>query len=118
MDNEVSFMEALEIVTRSIKAWTNNNILLAIPKYTTIVLPASNWIGDASPYYQDIRLSCVTETSMVNLQPNQNQLTTWKNSGLAFTTYSSNGNVRVYAIGGLPSEDYAVQATIQEVVEV
>lgn len=118
MDNQLSFIDALRVVTESIKAWTNNNIQLAIPKYTTITLLSSNWIGDKSPYYQDITLSCVTETSMVNLQPNQDQLAIWQDDGLAFTTYSSHGNVRVFVVGGMPTEDYIVQATVQEVIEV
>ena len=118
MDKNISIMEALKKVAESIKAWTLKNIQNTIPKYTTISLLAENWIADSLLYYQDIALDCVTENSMVNLQPNQMQLASWQDDGLAFTTYSSDGSVRVYVIGGLPEEDYIVQATIQEVIEV
>lgn len=44
-----------------------------LPKVTTITL-ASGWGGTASPYYQDVALSCATETSVVDLQPTPTQL--------------------------------------------
>lgn len=114
----MNILQALETTIKSIKEWTLKNIQNAAPKYTTISLLAENWVADSLLYYQDVALSCVTETSMVNLQPSQTQLATWQDDGLAFTTYSSNGSVRVYVIGGLPTEDYIVQITIQEVIEV
>jgi hypothetical protein len=111
-------MEALEYTTLSIKAWALKNINNAIPKYTTISLLATSWIDDGQLCYQDIALNCVTDKSMVNLQPTPEQLITWQDNGLTFTTYSSNGSVRVFAIGDLPTEDYTVQATVHEMVEV
>lgn len=85
-----------------------------LPKVTTITL-ISNWVGDASPYYQDIALSCVTETSIVDLQPMPEQLNSWQDDGLAFTTLSGNGTVRVYVAGGKPSSAISVQVRVQEV---
>ena len=85
-----------------------------LPKVTTITL-TSNWAGDASPYYQDIALSCVTETSIVDLQPTPEQLNSWQDDGLAFTTLSGNGTVRVYVAGGKPSSAISVQVRVQEV---
>lgn len=85
-----------------------------LPKVTTITL-TSNWVGDASPYYQDIALSCVTETSIVDLQPTPEQLNSWQDEGLAFTTLSGNGTVRVYVAGGKPSSAISVQVRVQEV---
>lgn len=85
-----------------------------LPKVTTITL-TSNWVGDASPYYQDIALSCVTETSIVDLQPTPEQLNYWQDDGLAFTTLSGNGTVRVYVAGGKPSSAISVQVRVQEV---
>lgn len=85
-----------------------------LPKVTTITL-TSNWVGDASPYYQDIALSCVTETSIVDLQPTPEQLNSWQDDGLAFTTLSGNGTVRVYVAGGKPSSAISVQVRVQEV---
>lgn len=85
-----------------------------LPKVTTITL-TSNWVGDASPYYQDIALSCVTETSIVDLQPTPEQLNSWQDDGIAFTTLSGNGTVRVYVAGGKPSGAISVQVRVQEV---
>lgn len=85
-----------------------------LPKVTTITL-TSNWVGDASPYYQDIALSCVTETSIVDLQPTPEQLNSWQDDGIAFTTLSGNGTVRVYVAGGKPSSVISVQVRVQEV---
>lgn len=84
-----------------------------LPKVTTITL-TSNWVGDASPYYQDIALSCVTETSIVDLQPTPEQLNSWQDDGIAFTTLSGNGTVRVYVAGGKPSSAISVQVRVQE----
>lgn len=85
-----------------------------LPKVTTITL-TSNWVGDVSPYYQDIALSCVTETSIVDLQPTPEQLSSWQDDGIAFTTLSGNGTVRVYVAGGKPSSAISVQVRVQEV---
>ena len=85
-----------------------------LPKVTTITL-TSNWVGDSGPYYQDIALSCVTETSIVDLQPTPEQLNSWQDDGIAFTTLSGNGTVRVYVAGGKPSSAISVQVRVQEV---
>lgn len=85
-----------------------------LPKVTTITL-TSNWVGYVSPYYQDIALSCVTETSIVDLQPTPEQLNSWQDDGIAFTTLSGNGTVRVYVAGGKPSSAISVQVRVQEV---
>lgn len=88
-----------------------------LPKVTTINLVAG-WGGTASPYYQDVTLSCCTETSVVDLQPTPAQLASWQDDGLAFTTQSGNGTVRVYVAGGKPSSAISIQVKVQEVVEV
>lgn len=89
-----------------------------LPKITTITISAADWVGDNSPYSQDIVLNCTTENSMVNLQPTPEQLAIWQDEGFAFTTYSNNGSVSVYVTGGKPTEDYTVQAIVQKVLEV
>lgn len=88
-----------------------------LPKVTTINLVAG-WGGTASPYYQDVTLACCTETSVVDLQPTPAQLASWQDEGLAFTTQSGNGIVRVYVAGGRPSSAISIQVKVQEVVEV
>lgn len=88
-----------------------------LPKVTTINLLAG-WGGTSSPYYQDVTLPCCTETSVVDLQPTPTQLAEWQDAGLAFTTQSGNGIVRVYVAGGRPSSAISIQMKVQEVVEV
>lgn len=88
-----------------------------LPKVTSITL-AAGWGGTASPYYQDVTLSCCTETSVVDLQPTPAQLASWQDEGLAFTTRSGDGTVRVYVAGGKPSSAISIQVKVQEVVEV
>lgn len=88
-----------------------------LPKVTTINL-VTGWGGTASPYYQDVTLSCCTETSVVDLQPTPTQLAEWQDAGWAFTTQSGDGVVRVFVAGGKPSSAISVQVKVQEVVEV
>lgn len=88
-----------------------------LPKVTSITLGTS-WNGNASPYYQDVALSCCTATSVVDIQPTYTQLADWQDDGLAFTTLSSDGSVRVYVVGGMPTETITVQVKVQEVVVV
>lgn len=88
-----------------------------LPKVTTITL-ASGWNGTVSPYYQDVTLSCATETSVVDLQPTPTQLASWQDEGWAFTTQSGNGTVRVYVAGGKPSASINIQVKVQEVTVV
>ena len=86
-----------------------------LPKVTTITL-GTVWNGSASPYYQDVTLSCCTETSIVDLQPTPTQLAEWQDNGWAFTTQSGNGTARIYVAGGLPSGNtITVQVKVQEV---
>lgn len=85
-----------------------------LPKVTVITL-GSVWGGSTSPYYQDVSLSCCTETSIVDLQPTPDQLATWQDEGWAFTTQSGNGTVRVYVAGGIPNTSIVVQVRVQEV---
>lgn len=87
-----------------------------MPKIGTIAL-TTNWTGTTSPYYQDVSYSYVTETSMVDLLPTPTQLAQWQEDGLAFTTQSGNGTVRVYVSGGKPTSTIAVQVKIQEVTQ-
>ena len=85
-----------------------------LPKVTTINL-VTGWGGTSSLYYQDVTLACCTETSVVDLQPTPTQLASWQDEGLAFSTQSGNGTVRVYVAGGKPSSAISVQVKVQEV---
>lgn len=119
--------------TKTITAWVNgavqsitvNDVPYTAPDViiedkisaiiTTITLPVANWRGDANPYYQTLASSLFTANSMVDLQPTPEQLATWQDDGLAFTTANDGGTVKVYVTGGLPSADITVQIKVQEV---
>ena len=96
---------------------TKTELQNLLPKVTSITL-GTTWSGTSIPYYQDIAFSCVTETSVVDLQPTPEQLASWQDDGLAFTTLSGNGTVRIYVTGGLPTSSITVQVKVQEVVTV
>lgn len=121
------------MANKTIKAWVNGaaqdisvpDVAYTAPSgsmsgasalITTITLPAADWEGAASPYYQTITSEYFTFNSMVDLQPTPEQLAAWQDDGLAFSTQNDNGTVKVYVSGGLPSSDITVQIKIQEVV--
>lgn len=89
-----------------------------MPKITTITLSENNWVFSANYYYQEVPLGCCTITSKVDLQPTYSQLATWQDDGIAFTTQSKDGVVRVWAIPEAPREDITVQVSVQEIMEV
>ena len=85
-------------------------------KITYITLRAADWKGAESPYSQVVAVDAVSVNSMVNLQPNVEQLENFRNKELALTTENDGGVVTVFAIGDKPTEDYTIQATILEVI--
>jgi hypothetical protein len=89
-----------------------------LPKIRSITLTENNWVFSANYYYQDVPVGVCTPTSKVDLQPTYSQLATWQDDGLAFTTQSKDGIVRVWAIPDAPREDITVQISVQEVLEV
>ena len=81
-------------------------------KLTAVLLPAANWKGGESPYFQTVEVEGVSVSSKVDLQPG-----TEKIQGVtAFTAENEGGTVTVYALGDKPARDYTLQATLTEVV--
>lgn len=121
------------MANKTITAWVNGavqsisvpDVAYTAPKVTiedkvsaliaTVTLPAADWAGSASPYYQTIDSNIFTANSMVDLQFTPEQLATLQDDGLAFTTQNNNGLVTVYVSGGLPADDMTVQIKVQEV---
>lgn len=85
-------------------------------KLTKISLPAANWKGAISPYFQTVAVEGVSVNSKVDLQPSVEQLEIFHDKDIAFTTENDGGVVTVYAIGDKPANDYTIQATIEEVI--
>lgn len=80
-----------------------------------VELLADNWIGETSPYSQEVTIDGVTENTQVDLTPNVEQLSIFHHKDLAFVTENDNGVVTVYAIGQKPELNYTIQVTLSEV---
>lgn len=97
---------------------TQEFVLKYVPKVTSITLRSDYWVFSSNAYYQDVALNCATPTSKVDLQPTHYQLAEWQADGLAFSTDSGDGIVRVWVTDVEPKEDITIQVTVQEVLEV
>ena len=84
-------------------------------RLTEILLPASQWKGGASPYFQTVTLQGISIYSKVDMLPGPAQLEEFRAKELAFTTENDGGVVTVYAIGSRPESDITMQAVITEV---
>ena len=80
-------------------------------------LLAANWQVDEATgaYYQIVEIDGVTENSQVDLTPSVEQLVTFYDKDLGFVTENDGGEVKIYAIGQMPQNDYTIQVTITEV---
>ena len=87
----------------------------AAAKISSVILLASGWVGDSSPYSQVVDIDGVTARSRVDLNPSVEQLGIFYNKDLTFVAVNNAGVVTVYAIGDKPANDYIIQATITEV---
>lgn len=87
----------------------------AAVKLTEITLTAAGWKGAASPYAQQVAVDGISVNSLVDLQPDAQQLAQLRRMELALTAVNEEGVVTVYATGDLPAEDITVQATVTEV---
>ncbi len=88
---------------------------LPIPKMTTVSIPAANWTGDTAPYSQVITVNGVTANSKVDLQPTAAQILELQEADIMLMAENDNGTVTIYALGGIPTSDYTMQALITEV---
>ena len=83
-----------------------------------VTLFANAWrdadVGD-SLYFQEVYIKGVTKNSQVDLTPSVEQLAIFHHKDLAFVTENVDGNVKVYALGDRPTNDYTIQVTITEV---
>lgn len=88
--------------------------------YETIVdisLRAASWIEsqDMSYFTQDVVIPNVTAKTKIDLQPSPEQLISMINNGIVMFVANNDGNIKVYAVGEKPIEDFIIQASIKEV---
>ena len=86
-----------------------------VARISEVNLPASKWVGSASPYSQVVSIAGTTVNSQVDLTPSVEQLAVFHEKDLAFVTENVDGEVTVYAVGQKPTNDYTIQVTITEV---
>lgn len=97
-----------------------------LPTQTSIALSPAQWQevldDDGAPipnrYYQAVHITdaMVTPTSKIDLQPSPEQLLIFHQKDITFTVINDGGNIRVCVVGQKPNNEYAIQATITEVV--
>lgn len=104
-----------------IKVWVNTSedydegAIAMLPVVTTIELNASGWIGSGELYSQAVTVNGVTANSKIDLQPTATQIISLADESISLVAENDGGSVTVYAIGGVPSVDYSMQALITEV---
>ena len=92
-----------------------------MPKPVAITLYGGDAWEEVSEdrYTQDITTQLngkITKNSKIDLQPTPEQLCSFHEKDVAFTTVNSDGVVKVHAIGIKPEQDYEnIQVTIMEV---
>lgn len=91
------------------------DIVSRINKISTVTLPSSGWVGDASPYYQVVNIEGATANSKIDLNPTIEQLSIFHEKDITFTTTNVGGVITVYCIGQKPANDYTIQVSMTEV---
>ena len=90
-------------------------IAAQVNRISYVTLPASDWQGAASPYYQNVDISGTTANSKITLNPTVEQLNIFHDKDITFVVGNNNGVITVYCIGQKPMNDYTIQASITEV---
>ena len=87
------------------------------PKVTSVTLPKTGWTGSSSPYMQTISVTglTVTDHTVVDLNCGPDMIALMQNS---LTTnimiVNDNNTLKAYAIGGKPTDNLTMQATVYE----
>lgn len=89
---------------------------------------ADNWIGEnikddngnaiGYRYGQVVTVNdaTITPNSQVDLQITSEQMVVFYEKSLAFVAENEDGVVTIYCVGGIPENDYTVQAVVTEVI--
>lgn len=97
-----------------------------LPKPVSVTLYADKWeqvvdidgadVVDTYSQVVTVENAVITPNSKVDLQPNADRLCRLYDWGVALTTENNGGIIRVYAVGGKPSESFPMQATVTEIL--
>ena len=93
----------------------------AVPKVTYVTLTSSAWgvvSGEEDTYSQVVNISGVTDKTKVAIDFSLEQTLIFKEKNLAFVIENDNGVVTFYAVGQKPQNDYTLQITLSELMEV
>ena len=90
----------------------------ATDKNGTVAMAKDAWKGGESPYSQEVAVKGISVKSIVDLQPDVDQIAMLCSRGIALVAENDGGRVTVHAIGGKPDEDITMQITIREVTAV
>lgn len=85
-------------------------------KLVAISAPAANWKGGESPFSQVVAVDGVTVSSKVDVQLSMEQSMQFSDRIFAFQAINNSGVITLYAYGSMPDVDFAIQATISEVM--
>ncbi len=107
----------------NIKVWINTSeegagVVPVLPRVATITLAANAWNGSETPYSQAVNVATVTASTKIDLQPTAQQIIALNNEDIALIAQNDSGAVTIYALGGKPSTDYAMQVLLTEVAYV
>lgn len=93
----------------------------AVPKVTYVTLTSSAWgvvSGEEDTYSQVVNISGVSDKTKVAIDFSLEQTLIFKEKNLAFVIENDNGVVTFFAVGQKPQNDYTLQITLSELVEV
>lgn len=106
------------IVDAYTKAETNRKIaeLSTQDVIVTISLLTTNWVvsDDDNVYSQVVYIEEANENSRVYLYPSVEQIASLQDESITLVSENRNGVIMIHAIGGCPSVDYTIQATLSE----
>lgn len=87
-------------------------------KLTQVHLPAAEWKGAISPYFQNVVIDGISENTLVTLQAEGEQIAYLGENGIALSIDNDGGITTAYAIGAKPAVDLILQVCLLEVVQV
>lgn len=90
----------------------------ARPNLLSLTLPTASWSG-SNPYTQTVTIQGGTTRSKVDLDADASVISQLVSDGveMVFISNDENGTFTAYAVGGKPSVNITVQATVTEVVK-